>query len=399
MYNTEHSTTKRPLRQRDLPLNRASKCLRGISSPQLAFWDLSAERTSPTMARIEPDDPALPIRQKLTRTTFSQEWRPYNLAQTNEKQRFEQLLYDLCSGINEPEQTFGRPRVLLADIVFSATLKAYTMVSGRRNTGAIKEAYDKGYVSKVLHYNTISKYLERERLTEILTNLIEESAIPLKTVELHFAPDSTGFSTGIYRRWSEVKWGAIATNYANKEPSARVRNKEFVKLHIATGVKTNIVTAAKVTKGFASDCKEFEYLIERTNRNFSIRSVFADKAYSSYRNVNLVVMKGGTPYIPFKTNARAHNRSPESWKRMFHLYNYQQAEFMRQYHQRSNVETTMSMIKKKFGDRLRGKVFTAQANELLCKVLCHNICCVIQSIYELGIEASFWQESNGQEES
>ena len=29
-------------------------------------------------------------------------------------------------------------------------------------------------------------------------------------------------------------------------------------------------------------------------------------------------------------------------------------------------------------------------NEALCKVLCHNICCLIQSIYELGIVATFW---------
>jgi hypothetical protein len=28
-------------------------------------------------------------------------------------------------------------------------------------------------------------------------------------------------------------------------------------------------------------------------------------------------------------------------------------------------------------------------NEVLCKVLCHNICCVIQSHYELGIEPVF----------
>jgi hypothetical protein len=30
-----------------------------------------------------------------------------------------------------------------------------------------------------------------------------------------------------------------------------------------------------------------------------------------------------------------------------------------------------------------------QTNEILCKVLCHNICCVIQSMYERGIEAQF----------
>ncbi len=47
------------------------------------------------------------------------------------------------------------------------------------------------------------------------------------------------------------------------------------------------------------------------------------------------------------------------------------------------------MIKAKFGDRLRSKMQTAQINEALCKVLAHNLCCLIQSIYELGIEPAF----------
>jgi hypothetical protein len=47
------------------------------------------------------------------------------------------------------------------------------------------------------------------------------------------------------------------------------------------------------------------------------------------------------------------------------------------------------MIKSKFGQRLRSKTLTAQINEALCKVLCHNLCVVIQSIRELGIEATF----------
>ena len=45
------------------------------------------------------------------------------------------------------------------------------------------------------------------------------------------------------------------------------------------------------------------------------------------------------------------------------------------------------MLKAKFGEMLRSKGDVAQMNELLCKVLCHTICCVIQSMYELGIEA------------
>jgi hypothetical protein len=48
------------------------------------------------------------------------------------------------------------------------------------------------------------------------------------------------------------------------------------------------------------------------------------------------------------------------------------------------------MIKTKFGERLRSKTETAQTNEMLLKIVCHNICCVIGSMHELGLEPTFW---------
>ncbi|MDT7543352.1 MAG: hypothetical protein QOE33_3256 [Acidobacteriota bacterium] len=50
------------------------------------------------------------------------------------------------------------------------------------------------------------------------------------------------------------------------------------------------------------------------------------------------------------------------------------------------------MIKRKFGERLRSKTMTAQINEVLCKVLCHNICCLIQSMFELNLKPKFWAQ-------
>jgi hypothetical protein len=47
-------------------------------------------------------------------------------------------------------------------------------------------------------------------------------------------------------------------------------------------------------------------------------------------------------------------------------------------------------MKAKFGDSLRSRMDTAMVKEVLCKVLCHNVCCLIQSHYELGVEAVFW---------
>ena len=71
---------------------------------------------------------------------------------------------------------------------------------------------------------------------------------------------------------------------------------------------------------------------------------------------------------------------------MYHYYSLNRADFLTHYHKRSNSETTFSMIKAKFGDAVRSKSETAQINEVLCKVLCHNICVLISSFFELGIE-------------
>jgi len=74
------------------------------------------------------------------------------------------------------------------------------------------------------------------------------------------------------------------------------------------------------------------------------------------------------------------------WNRLYHYYHLHHETFLEHYHRRSLAESTFSMIKAKFGANPRSKTPVAQTNELLCKVLCHNICVLIQSTYELEIE-------------
>ena len=72
-----------------------------------------------------------------------------------------------------------------------------------------------------------------------------------------------------------------------------------------------------------------------------------------------------------------------------HYFHFKRGEFLAHYHKRSNVESTFSMIKAKFRDHVRSKTDVAMKNEVLCKVLCHNICCLISAVYELGITPEF----------
>jgi hypothetical protein len=47
-------------------------------------------------------------------------------------------------------------------------------------------------------------------------------------------------------------------------------------------------------------------------------------------------------------------------------------------------------VKRKFGDAVRGKAPVARKNEVLAKLVCHNLYYVILSHLELGIETEFW---------
>ena len=66
-----------------------------------------------------------------------------------------------------------------------------------------------------------------------------------------------------------------------------------------------------------------------------------------------------------------------------------QEEFLHNYGQRSNIESTFSAMKKKLGETLKSKNRIAQENELLCKVIAYNIMVLIQEMKELGIEPNF----------
>ena len=69
---------------------------------------------------------------------------------------------------------------------------------------------------------------------------------------------------------------------------------------------------------------------------------------------------------------------------------------MGRYHKRSNVESTFSAIKRKFGDAVMSRNDAAMVNEVLCKILCHNLTCLIQEQETLSIVPVFWKDEAGE---
>ena len=321
------------------------------------------------------------------RVTYKQDWKAYDYAQTNEKFFFMKLLKDLCGNVEQPAYTFGRPTLPISDMIFTSALKVYSTFSLRRFMSDVKIAQSMNMIDNVPNFMSISNFMNDESITLILKQLIKISATPLSSVEKDFTIDASGFSTCRFARWYDYKYG--------KEKKYRI----WLKAHLCSGVKTNVVTSAEITEGNYNDSPLLPNLIKQTNENFDIKEVSADKGYISRNNLEVIEEVGATAFIPFKSNVSGKQRGSPIWKKMYHYFLYKHDEFLAHYHKRSNSETVFHMIKSKFKDNLRSKSKTVQINELLLKILCHNICVIIQEILELGIKGEFIVEEKIQYEN
>jgi transposase len=104
-------------------------------------------------------------------------------------------------------------------------------------------------------------------------------------------------------------------------------------------------------------------LLTTTSKRFTVEEVSGDLAYSTRENLAAINAAGARALIPFKSNA-----SPAKgglWAKCYYYFQLNRDEFLSRYHQRSNVESTFSAVKRVFGDSVRAKTDVAMKNEVL----------------------------------
>lgn len=195
--------------------------------------------------------------------------------------------------------------------------------------------------------------LDTEEATPILLDLITKSASPLRAVETEFAVDSTGFSGSRYITWTDQKYGAPRKEIA------------WTKAHVICGTQTNVIATASILAEKAADAPQLPGLVKKTAETFTVKEVTGDKAYASQANFNAVDSVGGTLYAAFK--ATATGSIGGLYGKMFHLFSMDKEGYEKHDHRRSMIESTFSMVKRKFGDSLRAKNDLAMKNETLAK--------------------------------
>jgi len=289
------------------------------------------------------------------------------------------ILKDAVDYLNipPPKTNNGRPQADIADIIKALCIKNYSGLSSWRSESELRIAKAMGIIDNIYMRTSLNKYLGQSEITEWLNKLYKSIAAPIGAIEVQLAADATGISVAYGRkRWVEVR-------------EDHQKHKDYKKLHIISGTKSNVIFAAEITDGRASENPRFRKLLDETVKYVSARELSADPGYLSRANVEHIAKNGMIPYILPKKNTIAKNRGSSAWGRMITLWKEYQDLFALHYHQRSNVESTFSMLKRKFGYHTRAKSEIGQTNEILTKIVCLNAAILSEAMLEFNLKPEF----------
>ena len=314
------------------------------------------------------------------------DYRAINQAQQWEYNLLFKILDSSILALNPPDgyKKTGRPSIPISEKLKICCIKQYNMKGARRSVHHIESAKNSGYlfVPNISnnYFNRMNEYMKDESLTPYFQQLINILSEPLINQEGCFAIDGSGFKVGYGKR----KYKDIRTDETAK--------REYIGLHITAGIKTKIIPHAIVAKGYEHDNNFFKPLVLKTKEIFNadFKELYADPGYLDEENFKLCDSLGIKAYIKPKENTIIHKLGNPVWNNSIDRYMKDlELKENRRYTLRNNVEATFHMIKAVLSDYLRHKRFNGRVNEVLCRVVCHNIRCLIYSYVKREIKFPF----------
>lgn len=267
------------------------------------------------------------------------------------------------------EQTEGRPRINLEDIITSLLVMSYHSWSYRRCMSDLLKLKQEGFIRGIPRRATLNKYMQDDCLTKVLEKMIQVSSLPFIESEDTIILDSTSFFDRILFGGSKSK--VYSKGRLFKTPSLN----KVTKLHATITKNSKIICCAKTTAGLVHDHRMSKELIETPLRNgFKIKVLLADSAYNSRENFCLCEDNGIKAFLDFKKNHKAQKSGSKLRREQFNLYHNNKEEWHQAYRFRVLVEMVFGAIKKKGRNHLRSRNPIPKDNEMLLKALWYNLC-------------------------
>lgn len=189
------------------------------------------------------------------------------------------------------------------------------------------------------------------------------------------AIDSSGFDAGHASRYY-VRRRAKGQAKSEK-PRQNTRYKRFAKLGLVVDCATHLVLAAEGGRGPRPDVDRFVPLLEQALGRVGIDKSLADAGYDSEPNHRHACQdRGVRSYMP-----ATHGRPPKDgkplsgyWRRMMQRkLGTWLGRFIVEYGQRWQVETVISMIKRRQGPAVNGRSPWSRWRDLMLMAVTHNL--------------------------
>jgi transposase len=201
-------------------------------------------------------------------------------------------------------------------------------------------------------------------LTKILSRLIQISSLAFIDSEDTIICDSTWLGHHMYH-------GGYHLVY-DKEHCAL---DKCTKVHIACLKNSKAIAFAKVTEGTVHDSPMLKELVMNViNNGFNIKNLLADAGYSSKANYSFCNhVNISNVFIDFQERAKLRPDGRTPWMKQLKVFKENPDVWHEKYRYRVVVEGIFSCIKKKHVNYLRSRQTDSRFNELLLKILVHNL--------------------------
>jgi transposase len=149
--------------------------------------------------------------------------------------------------------------------------------------------------------------------------------------------------------------------------------RRFPKIGLVCDCASHIILAAVPGRGPAPDHPHVVEAMKAATRRRMIDTVLGDAGYDAeWVHVFLRDELGLRAVIPPKTGRPTSKPPTACHRRQMYIY-FQRPKERRSYGQRWQVETVMSMIKRRLGEALSARSARRQSRAALLKVIAHNV--------------------------
>lgn len=160
-------------------------------------------------------------------------------------------------------------------------------------------------------------------------------------------------------------------NEVNRSRSRRVR--QMPKLALAAASGCHLILAARDHIGSGSDAPDFVPLLYHARRRANVKVAVADAGFDSEANHRSARLDMGVRSVIPTGIGRPSTKPPAGRYRRLMKQRFARKADRQTYGQRAQSETINSMMKRNFGDALRSVRHTRRRQEMLLRVLTHNL--------------------------